>query len=38
MRRERDNVSTPEMRTAARDAEARRFLSAWQRRPRASAR
>jgi hypothetical protein len=29
MRRERDNVSTPEMRTAARDAEARRFPSAW---------
>ena len=29
MRRERDNVFTPEMRTAARDAEARKFPQSW---------
>ena len=29
MRRERDNVYTPEMRTAARDAEARKYPSGW---------
>jgi len=29
MRRQRDNVYTPEMRAAARDAEARRWPSGW---------
>jgi hypothetical protein len=29
MRRQRDNVCTPEMRAAARDAEARRWPSGW---------
>ena len=29
MRRQRDNVYTPEMRNAARDAESRRFPSGW---------
>jgi hypothetical protein len=29
MRRQRDNIYTPEMRNAARDAESRRFPSGW---------